>query len=385
MSRQSLCFQFSEEDELFRQSVREFAQREIAPYSAQWDRNAELPRQTIRKMAEEMNLLGILAPREVGGLQKGYVALGIAVEEIARADASCAILCSMNNTLANVIRGWGEEHVRAVIRGEKLVALATTEPGSGSDITAMKTTAELKGDYYVLNGVKRYISVIPGADTAVIGAKVPTEGGRPRINLFRVDLNLPGIKTTPIAEMGLRAHQLGNILLKNVKVPVTHILGDKGEGLQAAYIRWNAARSLASLIGAGIALSALDAALVHVKNRQAYGRPIGKFEAVQFPLVESYTRVEAGRLLAYKALWMLDNGIVAAKEAAMAKWFSATVSYQAVDCALQLHGAAGYSKELNLEQKLRDCRGLFFTQGTVEIMKMLLAREMLGNEFLPYK
>ena len=384
MSEHGLCFQFSEEQELFRQSVREFAAREIAPYSAQWDRNAELPRQAIKKMAE-MNLLGIIAPRELGGQQKDYVTLGIAVEEIARADASCAILCSMNNTLSSVIRGWGEEHVRAVMRGEKLIALATTEPGSGSDITAMKTTAELKGDYYLLNGVKRYISVVPGASTAVVAAKVSAGEGRPRINLFRVDLDLPGVELTPIEEMGLRAHQLGDISLKNVKVPVTHILGEKDEGLQAAYIRWNVARSLASLAAAGIALSALDVTIDHVKTRQAYGRPIGKFEGVQFPLVENYTRVEAGRLLAYRALWMLSNGIMATREAAMAKWFSATVSYQAIDCAMQLHGGAGYTRDLNLEQKLRDCRGLFFTQGTLEIMKMIVAREMLGNEYLPYK
>ncbi|MBI2832259.1 MAG: acyl-CoA dehydrogenase family protein [Chloroflexi bacterium] len=384
MDKQSLCFRFSEEQERFRQNVREFAQREIAPYSAQWDRDAELPRQAIKKMAE-MKLLGILAPREVGGQQKDYTTLGIAVEEIARADASCAILCSMNNTLSSVIKGWGEEHLRSVIRGEKLIALATTEPGSGSDLAAMKTMAELKGNYYVLNGVKRYISVIPGADTAVVGAKVPVKDGSPRINLFRVDMNLPGITTTPIKEMGLRAHQLGDISFKDVKIPITHILGEKDEGLKAAHIRWNAARSLASLIAAGIAMSALDAALDYVKKRHAYGRPIGKFEAVQFPLVESYTRVEAGRLLAYKALWMLDNGIVATREAAMAKWFSATVSYQAIDCAMQVHGGAGYTTELGLEQKLRDCRGLFYTQGTIEIMKMLIGREMLGNEFLPYK
>lgn len=384
MSATNQCFQFSEEQEHFRRGVRELAQREIVPHSARWERDEKLPWEGIQKMAQ-MNLLGILAPRELGGQQRDYTTAGIAVEELARADASCAIICSMQNTLTTFISGWGEENIRSVLRGEKLFALATTEPGAGSDITAIKTIAEPRGDHYVINGAKRYISLVPGAAIAAVSAKVPTEGERLRINLFRVETNLPGVKITPIKQMGLRAHQMGNILLTDVRVPATHLMGEKDEGLKVVYARWNVSRALGALTAAGIAESAIDATLDYVKQRQAYGQPIGKFEAVQFALAESQTNIEAAKLLAYRALWLQDRGVAATKEAAMAKWFSVTVSYQAINYALQFHGAAGYTQELNLEQKLRDSRGLFFTGGTVEIMKMLIAREMLGKKLLPYR
>ncbi len=378
-----LCFQFSEEQERFRHQVRELARKEIAPFSPIWDREERIPSEGISKMGEA-GLLGIIGSKPLGGQGKDYITLGIAVEEIARVDNSCALICSMQNTLSTLIPGWGDDIIRKVYKGEKLLCIATSEEGAGSDVSSIKTTAHIDGGDYIINGQKIHISLMPGAHYMGLSAKVNDKNGKQRINLINVPSDLPGVSCDLMEEMGLRSHQLGIVNLKNVRVPITNTLGGKGEGKAVLYARWNVSRCLSALNALGAAQSVLDDAIAFVKKKIVYGQPIGKYQAIQFPIIEHYTRVEACRLLAYKGLWMNSLGQNASKEATMAKWYGITLSVKAIYDCLQMYGASGYLKSFPLERRLRDAMGLLFTGGTINVMKLIVVKELFGQEFMGF-
>lgn len=377
----ALSFSFTEEQEVFRTFVRDFARREILPRAAEWDEREEMPWPAIRSMGEA-GLLGIIAPKHLGGLEKDYISLGIAVEEVARVDNSCAMILSMQNTLSTLIPGWGDETVRAVLRGEKLLCIATSETSAGSDVSNLSTVARVEGAEYVLNGQKIHVSLMPGASVMGVSARVMQPDGKGRITFLRVPADAPGVSAELMPEMGLRSHQLAIVNLKDVRIPVADVLGGKGQGKAILYARWNVSRCLSALNALGAAQQVLEDTIEFVRKKQVYGRPIGQYQAISFPLVEHSTRVEGCRLLAYKGLWMNNRGENAARVAGMAKWSSITFAIQAVQDCLQMHGAAGYLKDLSLERRLRDVLGLTFTGGTINVMKLIVVKELLGAEFM---
>jgi cyclohexanecarboxyl-CoA dehydrogenase len=382
--RMAWGFQFPPEVEELRARVRDFARAEIAPVAARNDEDEAFPVQTLRKMAE-LGLLGVISPRELGGLGMSYVALGVVCEEIAKVDLSCAIIGSMQNTLANLLHGWGDELRASVNKGLDIVALATSEPDSGSDVSQIRTTAQKDGGELVIDGSKRHVSLIPGATVMAVSATMETECGKRATTLVMVETDRPGVSWTPIPEMGQRAHQLAQVELRGVRVPAGHVMGEEGKGMAMNFARWNVSRAVSSLISLGTATGALDLASEYAKKRVVFGKPIARFEAVQFPIVEQYTRVEAGRWLAYRALWAADHGVNAAREASMAKLYGARTAFEACDVALQVHGADGYTRELPLERMLRDVRGMYFSGGTPQIHSINIGREIFGKGYAPHR
>lgn len=379
-----LDFSFSDEQEELRQEVQELAEREIKPRLAEWDEKEEMPWPAFKALGQR-RLFGVIGPDRLGGREKDYVSLGVVIESLARVDTSCAMICSMQNTLSTLTPGWEDDDVREVYKGNKLLCIATSEEEAGSDVSNLSTTARLEGDDYVINGEKIHVSLMPGASIMGVSAKVLQNGRKPEIQFLKVPANTPGVSAQLMPEMGMRSHQLGRVRLDNVRVPLSSVLGkSKGlrDGKALMYARWDVSRCLSALNAVGTALSVLDDAIEFVKQKEVYGQKIGKYQSIQFPLIEHYTRMEACRLLAYRGLWKNVKGLNASRDATMAKWYAVTSAIDAVKECLQMYGAAGYLKDLGVERRLRDVLGLSFTGGTINVMKLIVVRELLGREFM---
>lgn len=371
---------FSAEHESFRAYVRAFAAAELQPRSRQWDEGAELPREAIRLLGSA-GLLNILGPKSLGGQERDYVSLGIAVEELAAADISCAQIAWIQNTLSHFFPGWGDETLRSLYRGDAVLALAMSEEGAGSDVSAIQTEAVADGDDYIINGAKIHVSMMPGADVLAVSCKMATAGGKPVIGMLRVPATTAGVSSEIMEQMGARAHSLGALRFDNVRVPKAALMGGEGQGKALMYARFNVSRCMSPLAALGAANAVVKEATQFVRTKVIFGKPIGINQSISFPLVEHQTRIEAGRLLAYRALWLNDAGADASTEAAMAKWFGITISIQAINDCLPMFGANGYLKDWSVEQRLRDVMSLQFTGGTINIMKILLVRQLIGAEF----
>lgn len=376
-----LDFSFSAEHNAWRLQVREFAMRELRPHSRAWDEAGTLPREAILRMGDA-GILGVIGEPRLGGQGKDYVSLGIAIEELAAADVSCALIAWQQATHSRFFPGWGDETVRAVHRGECVIALATSEENAGSDLSAIEATAVVDGGGYVLNGRKIHVSTMPGADILAVSARVPAaDGGKPKMILLRVPTDLPGVSSTVMAQMGARAHSLGEVVFNNVRIPLESTLGEAGQGKTIMNARFNVSRCLSPLAALGAARAVLDDTMQFAKTRIVFGRPIATNQSVSFPLVEHHANIEAGRLLAYRALAANDRGLDATTDAAMAKWFGISKGIAAIQDCLQIYGANGYLKDYAVEQRLRDVYSFLFTGGTLNIMKLILVRQLLGNEF----
>ena len=365
--------------EALRAHVRTWAEANVAPYSRSWDRADALPLDLVRAMGDA-GFLGIIAPVEHGGSNRDYVSLGIVIEELARADVSAAIICWLQATLGTMIPGWGDETVSKVSSGRCVVALATSEEGAGSDVASMRTTARRDGADWLISGEKIHVSLMPGADVMAVTAKYG-DGARPPIAMFRVESAGRGVTCESMPQMGARAHQLGRVKLTGVRVPADAIMGGGASGQRAMNVRFNVSRCLSPLTAIGAAQRTVEDTIAFAKNHVVFGRPIATNQAISFPLVEHLTRLEAARLLAYRALESNDKGLASQAEGAMAKWFGITSAVAAITDCLQMHGANGYLTEFPIEQRLRDTMATFFTGGTINVMKMLLVREFFGREF----
>jgi cyclohexanecarboxyl-CoA dehydrogenase len=374
-------FSFTPEQDEFRRHVRDFANREIKPYVREWDELEQLPTRGIYKKMGDAGLLGISAPKHLGGQERSYVDLGIAIEELARVDTSCAIICSVNNTMPTLVPGWGEDVVKAVFRGEKMLSIATSEEDAGSDVSNMQTRADVVDGNFVITGKKIHVSLMPGAHHMGVTAKVFGPDVKGKITFIKVPSDAPGISCEHMHEMGARGHQLAIVHFDRVRVPVTNVLGGKADGKRVMYARWGVSRCLSALNGLGAAQQVLDDTIEFVRKKEVYGRPIAMYQAISFPIIEHYTHVEACRLMAYKGLWMSDVGENPQKQAGMAKWNGVTTSVDAIAACLQMYGAAGYLKDLGLERRLRDVMALLFTGGTINIMKIIVVQELLGKAF----
>lgn len=377
--------ELSEEQRLVREMVREFAQKEIAPRAAEVDRTEEFPADNIRKMAE-LGLMGLPYPEEYGGGGGDYLSYAIAVEEIARACGSTALIYAAHVSLGcGPIYYFGTEAQKRkwlprLCSGQGLAAFGLTEPEAGSDAGATRTTAVRDGDGYVLSGSKMWITSGAIADVVICTAKTDPTAGTRGISCFLVEKGTPGFipgKNEP--KMGLKGSVTSALLFENCRIPTENLLGREGEGFKQMLITLDAGRISIGAMAVGLAQAALDEAKRYAQQRVQFGQPIAEFQAIQWMLADMATEIEAARLMVYRAAAMKDAGVRFTKEAAMAKLFASEVAERAAFKAIQIHGGYGYSREYPVERIYRDQRLCSIGEGTSEIQRLVIARHVLDK------
>lgn len=379
---------FSVEQEELVRTLRQFARRELAPRSAHWDKSGEFPWEAWRRMGE-LGLLGLRMPAAYGGQEADFTTFGIAMEEIGRGDFSCTYGLQLAGLAGEILGKSGTEEIKArwlppTARGEAVVALALTEPGAGSDAANLACRAERDGDGYVLTGEKSGISLGMAAQAAIVFARTDPAGRARGVTAFLVPLDLPGVSRSPLRDMGTRAIGRAVLAFDHVRLPAAHRLGEEGTGFYQVMQGFDYNRIGIALACLGVAQQSLEETMVYVKERRAFGQPLARFEGVSFPIAEAATHVEACRWLCYRALWLADQGRPHTKESAMTKWWGPRLAVETIHQCLLLHGHYGYTDELPFEQRMRDVIGLEIGDGAAEVMKMVVARELLGRESLPY-
>ncbi|MBI1735407.1 MAG: acyl-CoA dehydrogenase family protein [Candidatus Rokubacteria bacterium] len=380
-------FQLSPEHEELVRTLRQFARKELAPRSREWDRTGEFPWDAWKRMGE-MGLLGLRAPAAYGGQDADLLTAGIAMEEIARGDFSCTYGIQLAGLAGEIIGRNGTEEMKRqwlppTTRGEVVVALALTEPGVGSDAANLACRAVRDGDHYVMTGEKSGISLGMVAQAAIVFAR--TGGDRARgVTAFLVDLGLPGVSRSALRDMG--SHAVGRAVLSfdGVRIPASARLGAEGTGFYQIMQGFDFNRVFIGLACLGTASESLEETMRYAKERRAFGKMLASFEGVSFGIAEMATHIEAARWLAYRTLWLADQGQPYTKEASMVKWWAPKLAVEAIHQCLLLHGHYGYTDELPFEQRMRDVIGLEIGDGTAEIMKVIVARELMGRETLPY-
>lgn len=377
-------FELTSEQELARRTARQFAEGEIAPVIARYDEAEEFPHELIRKLGE-LGFMGALFPPEYGGAGLDYVAYALVVEELSRVDGSVAITMWAHNSLcANHIYSFGSEaqkqrYLPALARGEVLGAWGLTEPGSGSDAAALKTTAVEDGDGYVLTGTKAFITNGSVAGTAVVMARTdPAAPSARGISAFILERGMPGFRPGQrYRKLGLRASDTAELVLEGVRVPRENLLGERDRGFQDVKRVLEGGRIAMAAMAVGLAQGCLDQAVRYARERTAFGRPIAGFQAIQAMLADLATEVEAARLLTLRAAYGKDQGRAVMKEAAMAKVFASEVGMRCATKALQIHGGYGYIREFPIERFFRDVKLCEIGEGTSEIQRILIARALL--------
>jgi len=380
-----LDFEFTGEQELFRRTVREFARKEVAPKIREYERKGQFPWEIYRKMGKA-GLLGLRLPKKYGGQEADAVTMGILQEELARAGWQIPL----GDILGEILALHGPEHLKsewlpAMVKGEKMLGIANTEPSAGSDAAAIATRAVRKSENYVLNGEKQFITGIEECGAYCLLAKTDPDKGSKGVSMFLVETNRPGVEKHKLDALGWKLFSFGGLVLRDVTIPATNLIGEENQGFLYVMETFDLMRALIAIWCVGMAEESLDENIEYVKQRKAFGRPIAKFESVQFRIVEGYTKLEAARLLCYRTLWLKDKGQRITKEASMIKWYVPVLAFNVVNDCLQNRGALGFTTECLDEYRLREIRGASIGDGTTDINKIVVARELLGREFLPYR
>lgn len=365
-----------------REMVRDFATKEIAPKSAEVDRNARFPEETFKALGK-LDLLGLLVPSEYGGAGADYRSYAIAVEEIGRACGSTGLSYAAHASLGtNPIKLFGTEEQKKkwlpkLASGEFLGCWALTEPGTGSDAAAQKTTAKPDGDGWLLNGTKQFITNATHADVAIIMAMTDPSQGRKGISAFVVEKGTPGFYVSKVEKkLGMRGSPTASLTMDNCRIPKGNILGQPGEGYKQALITLEGGRISIGALALGIAQAALDSALTYAKQREAFGQQIGKFQFIQGYLADMATQVQAARLLIYHAAWMKDQGQRVTLEGSQGKLFASEIATRVCNLCIQIHGGYGYIEDFPAERFLRDAKLCEIGEGTSEIQRLLIARQL---------
>jgi cyclohexanecarboxyl-CoA dehydrogenase len=380
--------QLSPEQEALSRALRQFARKELAPQSSAWDRSGRFPSEAWRRMGE-LGVLGLRIPAAYGGQESDFLTFGIAMEEIARGDFSCTYGIQLAGLAGEILGRSAPEELRArwlppTAAGETVVALALTEPGAGSDAANLACRAERDGDGYVITGEKSGISLGMVAQAAIVFARTDPEARARGVTAFLVPLDLPGVSRSPLRDMGTRAIARAVLSFDHVRVPDSHRLGEEGTGFYQVMQGFDYNRIGIALACLGVAQQSVEEAMAYVRERRAFGQPLARFQGVSFPIAEAATHLEACRWLCYRALWLADQGKPHTKESAMTKWWGPRLAVETIHQCLLLHGHYGYTDELPFEQRMRDVIGLEIGDGASEVMKMVVARELLGRESLPY-
>ena len=373
----------TEEQRQVRDTLREFAQRELAPNAAAWDREHRFPREALRALGA-LGALGVVVPEARGGAGLDYVSLALAIEEIAAGDGATSTIVSVQNSVVcGPIAAFGSERQQAkdlpsLARGETLGCFCLTEPQAGSDASALATRAERRGDRYVLNGVKQFITSGANADVAIVIAVTDAAGSKKGLSAFVVDTKTRGYRVARIEDkLGQRASDTAQIAFEDCEVPVENRLGDDGDGYRIALANLEGGRIGIAAQSVGMARAALDAALVYARERRTFGKPIAEHQAVSFRLADMATQVDVARQMVWHAAALRDAGERCVKEAAMAKLFASEMAERVVSEALQIHGGYGYVDDFPVERLYRDVRVCRIYEGTSDVQRMLIAREIL--------
>ncbi|MEA2524781.1 MAG: hypothetical protein QOF73_2008 [Thermomicrobiales bacterium] len=377
-------FELTDEQVQVRDMVREFAQREVAPYIQQWDAKGEFHREVLDKMGE-LGILGLPIPEEYGGSGFDYISLALACDELEYVDTFLRVIMSVHvglNSLALLQWGSEEQKQRWLVpqaQGQKIATFGLTEPNAGSDAGAIESTAVRKGDHYVLNGAKMWISLADIADHFLVFASVDRSRKHHGLTAFVLERGMEGFTTGTIkGKLGVRAGNTGELAFNNVKVPVENRIGEDGEGFKIAMSCIDQGRFTVGAGACGLTRACLDASVKYANDRQAFGNPIGKFELVQQMIARMALGYETSWLLTMKAAELKNRGIRNTRETSMMKWHACDVALQSADDAIQVHGSYGYSNEYPVERYWRNARGAVIYEGTREIHTVLQAEYALG-------
>lgn len=377
-------FGLSEEHRMVQQTAREFAAREILPVASQLDAEHRFPTEIVRGLGE-LGLMGVMVPEEYGGAGMDNVAYALAMEEVARACASTAAIMSVNNSLVcDPILRYGTEDQRrrylpVLASGREVGCYCLTEPSAGSDAASLQTTARLDGGGWVLNGTKVFVTNAREAWVFVVYARTEEEPGARGISAFLVERDHPGISVGKVErKMGLLASSTCEVLLEDCRVPRDNLLGRRGEGFKVALSTLDGGRIGIAAQAVGIARAALEESVGYAKQRRQFGRPIAEFQAIQWKIADMATRIDAARLLTLRAAWLRDQGKRCTLEASMAKLFASETAMWAAHQGVQIFGGYGYIKDYPVERYFRDAKITEIYEGTSEIQRMVIARNLLS-------
>ena len=378
-------FRLTEEQEQLRREIRSFAAREIAPHVMEWDEASTFPLAVVKQLGR-MGLLGVLIPSELGGAELGYVEYMMAVEELSAVDGSIGIIVAAHNSLGmNHIFVAGDDaqrrrYIPKLATGEWLAAWGLTEPGSGSDAAGARTTAVRKGDRWVLNGSKTFITNGSYADVTVVIAVTDREKGTHGLSAFVVEKGTPGFRPGKKEnKLGLRASDTSELIFEDCELPAENLLGKEGEGFVDSLRILDGGRISIAALALGIARGAYDAARKYVQQRRQFGKAIAEFQGIQWKLADMATQLEAARLLTLRAATMKDAGEKTTRESAMAKLFASEAAVRICDESVQLHGGYGFIKDYPAEKFYRDVKLCTIGEGTSEIQRLVIARELLKH------
>ena len=376
-------FTLTEDQEQLRKEIREFAVREIAPNVSRWDEASEFPAEVVKQLGQ-MGLLGVIFPVEYGGAGLGYVDYVLAIEELSAVDGSVGIIIAAHNSLCtnHIFLAGNEEqrqkYVPRLARGEWLGAWGLTEPGSGSDAGAARTTAVRKGDRWVLNGNKTFITNGHYADVAVVIAVTDREQGTRGLSAFVVEKGTAGFRPGKKEnKLGLRASDTSELIFEDCEIPGENLLGKLGEGFVDSMRVLDGGRISIAALSLGIGRGALDASVKYVKERRQFGKAIAEFQGIQWKLADMATELDAARLLTQRAAVLKDAGQRVTRESSMAKLYASEVAVRICDEAVQLHGGYGFIKDYPAEKFYRDVKLCTIGEGTSEIQRMVIGREIL--------
>jgi alkylation response protein AidB-like acyl-CoA dehydrogenase len=378
-------FDLTEEQKMIRDMARDFAQKEIVPVAGKYEREGHFPKTILKKLAE-LGLMGVNIPQEYGGAESGVVAYSLALSEIAKACASTAVTMSVTNMVAEIINQYGsvelkKKYIPRITSGEYIAgAFALTEPHAGSDAGAIRTTAVKKGDKYILNGNKVFITSGAYAGCIIVYAVTDKSKGKKGISAFVVEKGTDGlIIGKEEKKMGLRASNTVSLDFCDCAVPAENLLGAEGKGFEIAMTALNGGRIGIASQAIGIADAALEAAVKYSLERSAFGKKISEFQAIQWKIADCATMLDAARLLTLRAAFLKEKNRNYTKEASMAKLYSTEIANKICAEAIQIHGGYGYIEEYNVERYYRDVRVTTIYEGTSEIQRLVIAREILKN------
>ncbi len=374
----------TEDQQMIKELAAKFATEQLKPLAAQWDEEGEdLPREILKKLGS-LGFMGMMVPEELGGSGLDAVSYTVAMEEIAKADASTSVAVAVNNSLVcgALLKFASEEQKKkflpSLARGEKLGSFALTEPEAGTDVGNVQTTAVLDGDHYVVNGTKTFITNGGFADTVLLFASTNKELKGKGLSCLVVEKGTPGFSVgSREKKMGLRAANVSELIFDNCRIPKENLLGQEGAGMKIGLTTLDSGRISIAAQAVGIAQAAFDEAVQYSKQRVQFGRPICQFQAIQFMLADMATRIEAARLLTYRAAYIKDKGVRFSTEASMAKLCASETANWVCSKSLQIHGGYGYMKDYAVERYFRDARLTEIYEGTSEAQKMVIARGLL--------
>jgi alkylation response protein AidB-like acyl-CoA dehydrogenase len=378
-------FRPSEEQELLRRSVREFAETEIRPHVREWDQDQQFPIELVRKMAA-LGLLGIQIPEQYGGAALSAIDYCVCIEEIARVDPAVALSLAAHNGLCSshiFLFGSDAQKQRYLIplaHGEKIGAWGLTESTSGSDAAGMRTTAARAGECWVINGSKTFTTHGSIGDVMVVMAVTDRGAGTKGISAFIVEKGTPGMTPGKKEDkLGMRASDTSEVLFDGCRIPADQLVGDEGQGFVNTMQVLDAGRIGIAALAVGLAQGAYEAALSYARERKAFGKPIASFQAIQWKLADGATKIEAARLLTYRAAFMKERGQRTTLASAMAKLYASEMAVKVADDCVQIHGGYGFVKDYPAEKYFRDVKLTTIGEGTSEILRLVIARQLLSR------